>query len=468
MKTLYIEANMGASGDMLTGALLEIAPEGADKKIQNLGIPGVRTEFRHDSKLGVGGTHVAVFVNGHEEVPGAAPDEHAHDHESGKYADIHSHCCESIETAHEHEHTLGNAHGEDTDIRKHTHEHGGADGHGHVHNHHEHHSLSDIENIIDSLDISSPVKKKSMAVYSRIAAAESMVHGEPVDMVHFHEVGALDAVADIVSVCLLMDMINPDCVVVSPVNTGSGSVKCAHGIMPVPAPATAEILKGIPCYQDGKINSELTTPTGAALIAEFADEFGYMPAMTVEKTGTGTGTKDLKKANIIRVFIGERFDRSADYEMKTDACRTEAESTPDTICELSANIDDMTGEELGFAMEQLLKKGALDVYQTPIIMKKSRPAVKISCICAAEEEERFAFLMLKLTSTAGIRASGYSRYILKRGITGEDSGIREKTYTGFGISRKKYEYDDLAAAAEKKGISLSDMREKLMNGMSDK
>lgn len=437
MKILYIEADMGAAGDMLTAALLEAAPERARERIENLGIPGVKSEIVHDSKQGVGGTHVHVYVNGHEEEAGYAPGEHHH---------------------HDHDHT------------EHEHDHHHRAEHEHDHHHHEHHGVADIEAVINGLDISAAVRDRAKAVYGRIAAAESKVHGEPADRIHFHEVGALDAVADVVSVCLLMDMIKPDRVIVSPVNAGNGSVQCAHGILPIPAPATAEILKGIPFYKDPDIKSELTTPTGAALLAEFADEFGPMPVMTVEKTGIGTGTKDFPKANIIRVFYGEAFDRSADkpdglsHDSSADAsglAGETADETPETICELSANIDDMTGEELGFAMDQLLKRGALDVYQTPILMKKGRPAVKLSCICRPAEAELFGRLIFQYTTTAGIRGAVMKRFILDRSVDDEKDGVRIKNYSGWGMSRSKYEYDDLAAKAEKEGLSLAEMKRRL-------
>lgn len=424
---------MGAAGDMLTAALLEIAPGDAADKIRNLAIPGVRTEIRKDTKQGVCGTHVDVFVNGHEEEPGLG----TYDEENMKHGRTHADKAAGHEQEdHDHGHDHNGSH-------DHTH-------HGEHEHHHDHHGLKEIDGIIESLDLSEEVKTRAESVYRRIAEAESKVHDSPADEVHFHEVGSLDAVADIVSVCLLMNIIGPDRVVVSPVNAGSGNVRCAHGILPVPAPATTEILKGIPFYKDPVIKSELTTPTGAALLAEFADEYGEMPVMTIERTGIGTGTKDFPKANILRVFLGETEGNGEE----------ETEELTDRVCELSANIDDMTGEELGFAMDQLLKNGALDVYQTPILMKKGRPAVKFSCICGTDDAGRFAELMLRLTSTAGVRASECGRYVLKREISDGKDGIRTKTYSGYGVSRTKFEYDDLAEAAEKEGISLSEAREK--------
>ena len=380
MKTLYIECNMGCAGDMLMGALMEIAPGEAVQKLLSLQVPEAHIHPEKEQKCGITGTRVHVHIHGAEESEG-----HTHDHD--------------------HEH------------------------------HHHHHGMHEIEHMIRDLPVSDKVKEDALGVYGRIAEAESKVHGEPVSEVHFHEVGALDAVIDVVGNSLLMDVIGPDRVVVSPVNTGSGSVKCAHGILPVPAPATAEILKGLPSYSDGT-QSELCTPTGAALLAHFADAFGPRPLMKIEKTGVGLGMKDFPKANVVRVFLGE-----------------EADGGRDRVSELSANIDDMTGEELGFAMEQLLEAGALDVWYTPILMKKSRPGVKLSLLCPAEEADRMAEVFFRYTKTAGIRRQDLDRYVLDRQIEEED-GIRIKKYSGYGVDRSKAEYEDLARRARETGAPL--------------
>ena len=286
MKTLYIECAMGAAGDMLTAALLEQLPDRAAflEKMNGLGIPGVTVSAEKGVKCGVSGTHFSVRVAGVEE------DENLHSHH-----------------------------------------------HDHVHG-----SMEGIEEIVNRLPIPSMVKLDILAVYNLIAEAESRVHGVPVQQIHFHEVGTMDAVADITAVCLLMREIRPDQVIVSPISVGSGTVRCAHGILPVPAPATALLLEGMP-IQAGTVQSELCTPTGAALLKYFADDFGNLPVMRVQKTGYGMGKKDFPQANCLRVMLGQTADQT------------------DAIAELCCNIDDMTGEELGFDMEQLLGGGALDV-----------------------------------------------------------------------------------------------------------
>lgn len=350
--------------------------------------------------------------------------------------------------------------------------------------------------MIDALDISEPVKKQAMEVYRRIAEAESKVHGTTVTEVHFHEVGALDAVADVVGNCLLMEMIRPDRVVVSPINTGSGHVHCAHGILPVPAPATAEILKDAVSYSDGT-DGELCTPTGAALLTHFADEFGPQPPMQIRQTGVGIGTKQFPgKANGIRVFLGDEISKYvadlASGESISEGAGTQnpivcrntditaygamvslagktfdlaelEDYQHDVVAELSANIDDMTGEELGFVMERLLEEGALDAYHTPIIMKKSRPGVKFSCICKPEDAGRMTDLIMQLTTTIGVRMNFFQRAVLSRTSEPGPDGSVVKTSTNarHGIKRSKIEYDDAAAYAREHNLSLRAARHRM-------
>lgn len=281
---------MGAAGDMLTAALLELLTEEQQiefvEKMNNLGIPGVEVQKSTVSKCGINGTHVKVLVNGEEE--GELMLHHHHD----EYEHSHEHTHE-----HEHEHTHEHDH-------EHTHEHSHDHHHDHGHTH-SHHGMADIEHIVmHHLDIPENVKHDIMAVYSEIAEAESVAHGKPIDEIHFHEVGTMDAVADITAVCLLVDMIKPEKIIASPVHVGSGTVRCAHGILPVPAPATAYILRGVPIY-GGKIKSELCTPTGAALLKHFVSSFGDMPIISLEKIGYGMGYKDFPQANCVRAFFGE-------------------------------------------------------------------------------------------------------------------------------------------------------------------
>ena len=291
MKTLYLECGMGAAGDMLTAALLELMPDpdAVVAELNGLGIPGVQFSKEAMSKCGIGGTHMTVRVHGEEESEEMFHHHHEHhDHSHEQEHDHESACHEHHDHLHEHE------------DHEHTHEHGDA---GHTHHHHS--SLHDIEHIVcGHLNIPDQVKQDVMAVYGLIAEAESHAHGVPVTEIHFHEVGTMDAVADITAVCLLMNKIAPDQVIVSPVHVGSGHVHCAHGILPVPAPATAYILNGVPMY-GGAVKGELCTPTGAALLKHFATRFGDMPVMRTEAIGYGMGKKDFEQANCIRAMLGE-------------------------------------------------------------------------------------------------------------------------------------------------------------------
>lgn len=290
---------MGAAGDMLTAALLELLTEEQQvefvEKMNNLGIPGVEVQKSTVSKCGINGTHVKVLVNGEEEGELML---HHHHHDEHEHSHEHSH-----EHTHEHEHEHEHVH-EHTHDHEHSHEHHHEHDHGHTHAH-SHHGMADIEHIVmHHLDIPENVKHDIMAVYGEIAEAESVAHGKPIDEIHFHEVGTMDAVADITAVCLLVDMIKPEKIIASPVHVGSGTVRCAHGILPVPAPATAYILRGVPIY-GGKIKSELCTPTGAALLKHFVSSFGDMPIISLEKIGYGMGYKDFPQANCVRAFFGE-------------------------------------------------------------------------------------------------------------------------------------------------------------------
>ena len=461
MKTLYIECNMGIAGDMLMGALAEIAPAEAVEKLRALKIPGTEISFEHGEKCGIGGTRAHVLVHGEEE---GSVGEHGHGN-----AGEHSHGEHGHDTEHVHHHGHG-GHDHDTE-HAHHHSHGGHDHDAeHVHHHeHHHYGIEDIRSIINGLPVSASVKENALAIYTRIASAESKVHGQPVSEIHFHEVGAMDAVADVVGNCFLLEAIGAERIVSSPVNVGSGSVRCAHGILPVPAPATAEILKGTEYYSD-EIRGELCTPTGAAILTHFADETAESPRMRVDSVGVGAGTKDFPKANILRVFLGEARETSGDddgtqpevrdFRPAADEemfCDSSDDSQMDRICELSANIDDMTGEELGFAMERILEAGALYVYYTPIVMKKSRPAVKLSCLCRREKAKDMAEVIFRHTRTAGIRRQDFVRYVLQRESTERD-GLRIKSYRGYGVERSKPEYEDLAELARSRDGSLIDMK----------
>ena len=382
MKALYLDCGMGAAGDMLTAALLELMPnqDAFVEELNGLGSPGVVFTAEICEKCGIFGTHMKVTIHGEEE---------------------------------------------DSD-----------------HRHHHHGGMADIRGIVNGLPIPTMVKLNILSVYEEIAQAESHVHGVSVDQIHFHEVGSMDAVADVTAVCLLLHRLDVDRIVVSPVHVGSGQVRCAHGILPVPAPATAWILREVPIY-GGSIAGELCTPTGAALLKHFADEFGDMPPMRVSAIGYGMGRKDFPRANCVRAMLGQTEEKQGD-----------------AVVELRCNVDDMTGETVGFALERLLAEGALDAFTTPIGMKKSRPATLITVLCRPEQKERMVCLLLRHTTTLGVREQLCRRYTLKRRVETVNTPygpVRKKVSEGYGVRREKYEYEDLAGIAAEQGVSLMEL-----------
>ena len=406
MKVIYLDCGMGAAGDMLTAALLELLPdkESFVERLNSVGIPNVRFIAEQSEKCGITGTHMRVLVNGEEEGEHTHSHHHEHDHEH-----------------HEHEH------------------------HEHEHHHHTHTSMNDIAHIVSHLNVSDKVKSDINAVYTLIAQAESHAHGKPIEQIHFHEVGTMDAVADVAAVCLLLDELSPDRIIASPVHVGSGSVKCAHGILPVPAPATAFILKDIPIY-GGSIKSELCTPTGAALLKHFAHEFGDMPMIRTKAIGYGMGKKDFERANCVRAVLGETEDNSQQ------------------MFELSCNVDDMTAEDIAFACDKLFEGGANEVFTIPVGMKKSRTGTLIKVICNDDKREGLVRLIFKHTSTLGIRQMPFERYVLKREIITEDTqfgSVRKKISSGYGVTREKYEHDDLERIADEQGLSIEKIRRSL-------
>ena len=400
MKVIYLDCSMGAAGDMLMAALYELLE---DKQafldmMRSLGLPGIEISAEPAVKCGITGTHMKVLVHGSEELDAL------HDH-------LHEH-------AHEHSHD---------------------------HEHHHHTGLHEIEHLLSHLDLPQTVRDDALAVYHRIAEAESKVHGRPVDQIHFHEVGTLDALADVVGVCLLMHLLAPEKVYASSVHVGCGQVKCAHGILPVPAPATALLLAGVPIY-GGVIQGELCTPTGAALLTHFVTKFGELPAMRLLKSGYGMGTKDFPAANCVRAMLGEQ------------------DAPTEEILELSCNLDDCTGEAIGFAMERLLDAGALDVYWTSVGMKKNRPGILLTCMCRPLDREKMVELLFRHTTTLGVRESAFRRYTLSREsktIQTPDGDIRVKVSTGYGVAREKPEFEDLAKIARETGKSLSELQKNI-------
>ena len=398
MKTLYLDCSMGAAGDMISAALLELTPDpkAAVEKLNALGIPHVVYSNERTTRCGIAATRLVVKVGGVEE--------HAHHHEA--------------------------------------------------HTHH-HHSLDNILRLVDSLALPQKAKDDARQIYALLAEAESRAHGRHVGEVHFHEVGALDAVADIAACCWLISELAPGEIVASPVNFGGGTVRCAHGVLPVPAPATAFLLEGIPAHGDGEVPCELCTPTGAAILKHFATRFGPMPAIKAEKTGFGAGTREFEgRANLLRTTIGE--GATADGS--------------DSVCELKCNIDDMTGETIAFACERIFDAGALDVLTVPATMKKGRSGVVLIALCAPERRDAVTTAIFQHTSTLGVRETICRRSVLSRReetvALPDGSAIRRKISEGYGVKREKTEHDDLAAYALSHGVTLASAREAVESATS--
>ena len=388
MRTLYLDCGMGASGDMLMAALAELTPEGGRicEKLNSLGLPGVEASAEKVQKNGITGLHIKVSVHGEDEAGANAP-----------------------------------------------------------HVQHKHRSLAEVCALIDGLALPGKVRDDARAVYTLIAKAEAGVHGREPGEVHFHELGALDAVADVTGVCLLMYELGVERVVASPLRLGYGTVKCAHGELPVPAPATALLLEGVPAYA-GDIEGELCTPTGAALVKYFADEFGTLPEMTIVRSGFGMGTRDYGRVNGLRAILGEVDERLP------------------RVSELRCNLDDITAEDLAFAQELLLERGALDVYTQPLGMKKGRAGVMLSCLCEEGREEEFASLILRHTPTLGLRVYHPERITLERRterVQTEYGEVRIKYAAGHGVEKSKPEFEDLRRIAKETGMGLSEIRRRL-------
>jgi uncharacterized protein (TIGR00299 family) protein len=395
-RTLYLDCFAGASGDMFIGALLDCG----------LDFDFLRTEL---GKLGVGGYELGLNRVDRSGISSSKFDVHIHTGE-------HSH-------AHDHDH-------------HHDHEHA-------------HRSLSEIKRMIAASQLSEEVKERSQAIFQRIGEAEARIHNVPLESVHFHEVGAIDSIVDIVGACIGLEALQIDQVISSPLHVGSGTFKCAHGTYPVPGPATTEILRGVPIYSKD-IDGELVTPTGAAIISTIASSYGPMPMMKIERVGYGAGTRTYPKfPNVLRAIIGELVD--------------DADQTPATVTVIEANIDDLNGQIFGHLMDRVLAAGALDIFYTPVQMKKNRPGVLVTLLCKLEDRERMIEILFKETTTLGVRYRHEQREILRRThVTVETpyGPIKVK------VSRAKDgrvmnfapEFDDCRAASEFHQVGLRDVQ----------
>jgi pyridinium-3,5-bisthiocarboxylic acid mononucleotide nickel chelatase len=377
MKTLYLDIFSGISGDMFVGALLDLGVNAHEfeHELEKLHLDGYHLHISRQQKSGIAGTKFDVHLE----------DDHHHEHSHEGYAHDHGH-------SHHHGHSQG-----------------------HEHQHDEERTFAEIKRLISETKLSDWTKKKSIAVFQRIADAEGAIHGRPPEQVHFHEVGAVDSIIDIVGACIALEMLGKPRVLAAPVVEGTGWIDCAHGRFPIPAPATLAILgaRGAAVTQSDEPH-ELVTPTGAALLAEFAETFAPMHGLVAEKIGFGLGTRDNKtRPNVLRAVLGTA---TSNIERRTSNVEPRDWET-DTIAVLETNLDDISSEILGDFVERAFASGALDVFHTPIQMKKNRPGVLLTILCAEGDADKFSEMILRETSAFGVRRHIAERRKLRREFT---------------------------------------------------
>ena len=399
MTILFLQLESGAAGDMLAAALLGLVPdpEASLARLRSLVPPGIELTLRDGLRGGLAGNLFGVTANGQTE---CSADDHGHGH------------------GHDHDHD-------------HDHDHG-----------HHHASLADVRAHILALPLEERVRENALAVFDSIAKAESKAHGRPVDQIHFHEVGTLDAIADVICVCALVAELAPDRIVATPPNVGGGTVRCAHGVLPVPAPATAYLLEGLPWHGDDPSTGELLTPTGAALLRHFVAHWGPQPAARWLRTGIGLGHRDTPgRSNAVRAFVGDA--------LPSPAAQPFPGGPNGRVAELLCNLDDMTGEALGRACERLRAvPGVLDAALSPLQMKKNRPGHLLRVLATPESADAAAAAILRETSTFGVRRADLARYELdrrfeERPAPGGSRAVRWKRGTGYGVDKAKPEFESM-------------------------
>lgn len=394
MKTLYLDCYSGISGDMFAAAMLDLGADaqGLLETLRCLPLGGYHIDIAKKPECGIASTDFDVV----------------------------------LEAAHESAHVGA---------------HEGA-------HHHTHRHWSDIRAMLQESTLAPRVRELSLEIFDIMAKAEGKIHSVSENDVEFHEVGAVDSIVDVVSAAWCMTALAPARVVCSPLTVGGGTVLTQHGVLPVPAPATAEILraKGVP-FTAGNIQTELVTPTGAAIVAALADAFGSLPAMTAASVGYGRGKKRIGQANLLRVFLGETADAPAD-----------------TVGVLETCVDDTTGEALGYCMEKLFAAGALDAYFTPVFMKKNRPAYALTVLCREADIARMADLVFRHTGAIGLRSRVSERIVMQREnrkIATEYGEIDCKICRRGDLTKCKPEYESLREAAERSSVPLDKITEKI-------
>lgn len=435
MRVLYFDCFSGISGDMTLGALLDL---GLDhnaflNELEKLNVDGYSIEIKKVIKNGISGTDVNVILDFEE-----GSHKQGHNHEHGHEPE-HNHNHEN-EHNHEHEHEHHN----------HDHQHDNQE-HSLLHSTHseQERNLLDIENIINMSSLKPRVKAMSTKIFREIARAEAKVHGKEINEIHFHEVGAIDSIVDIIGACICIDMLGVERIFASELHEGKGFVKCAHGLLPVPVPAVMEMLcnSNIPLITED-IPFELVTPTGIAILKMTCSGFGKMPPLSIEKTGYGMGKRETGRFNALRAVLGTLYQQ---------------DTIPnDEITILETNIDNMSPEILGYTMERLLDSGALDVYYTPIYMKKSRPSVMLTVLAKCDDEKKLSDIIFNETSTLGVRISRSSRYCMDRKMVKVDTQygeVRVKIASMGDIKKFAPEYEDCKSIAIKTGLPINKVYE---------
>ncbi|AGT43322.1 nickel pincer cofactor biosynthesis protein LarC [Treponema pedis] len=447
---LYLDCFSGISGNMFLGSMLELGIdfEWLKSELKKLNLPDeYEITAEKTERCGISGTYVNVIL----------PHEHSH---CSEHSEESSHCDNGGEHFHNHSYAHSHSHKENGLSHSHSHEdhhHSHEHEHNHEHNgshHHIHRNLYDIHKIIDDSTLSQNVKDKAKNIFQFVANAESKIHNKPFEELHFHEVGATDSIIDIVGAAICLEKLKPEKIYASSVALGSGFVHCAHGKIPVPAPATLEILKAgkIPGYTSD-IKSELVTPTGAAILATIVDEFRCCPEMILHSTAYGAGTRDNPVPNMLRILMGETLNSA-----KTQ--------NTGSVTEAVFQVDDMTGEALGFLMEKLFTAGAVDVYFSSIYMKKNRPAVKVTVLYKKELHEKITHIIFKHSSTLGFRFCEKERIEMSRKIEtikssdGNLGEVKIKTAEYKDIKKESIEYEALKKTADALGLSLDELSKK--------
>jgi uncharacterized protein (TIGR00299 family) protein len=434
MRIAYLECFSGMSGDMFLGALVDagVPPQVLEDSVAALGV-GARLEISRVVRSGISATRVDVWVDGEKDLPreeywaqhnmARAPGPSDHDH---------GHHHEQEHRGHSHSHDGEPSRAEPGAPPAHSHQHG--------------RGLVEIRELIGKTSISDAAKKTAIAIFEALGAAEARIHATAVESIHFHEVGAVDAIVDIVCAAVGIEALGVDEIVSSPLNVGGGTVKCAHGTFPVPAPATVELLKDVPVYSSG-IQAELVTPTGAAIVKILARRFVSFPEMKIEKSGYGAGSRDFPgHPNVVRLTIGEAASTLA------------AKTSSDNVTVLEANLDDLNPQVFGYVMDRLFEEGALDAFGMPVQMKKNRPGTLLTVLCKPEDASRLTQLIFTETTTLGVRRRDEARQTLARrweNVCTEWGEVRIKIASMNGtVTNYAPEYEDCRRIAAEHRVPL--------------